>query len=254
MGKRNGKYSACLRSGSSWTIICHSICFDQRSSTHHQFVPFFQPSVSCLESTKSSVAKANKTSSKPKQGGGTNGKLAEVVDKILSFLFEMYEMGTTVVKEDQVLKESGYARTDSTGYRAAMKEVIKNLGYVQKSAGTMSLTEEGLKYMSSKQGNTATKTPTTNKEVEESLKKRIMKFSKGKAPQKALDAIWDVLKDNDEHERDELVAAGGYKRPDSTGYREIMKWMKQLDVVEQPSTGKKGMFKFNSKTVYPFDK
>ena len=157
-------------------------------------------------------------------------------------------MGMTDVKEDTVLKESGYARTESTGYRNARTQVTKESGFVEKTGKTMRLTEKGMHHMSAKAGTVAK--PTTNKEVEESYKARIMKFAKGKAAlEKALNAIWQVLRDCEFHGRDELLLAAGYKRPDSTGYREIMKWMNQLGLVEKS----KGSFKFVADTIYPFD-
>ena len=113
-----------------------------------------------------------------------------------------------------------------------MKE-LKNLGYIEKSSKMVRLTEKGLEYAQEKYGdsNQNFQKPTTNQEVADHYKAKILKFSKGKVPALKLDAIWNVLSDMKPHERDELLAAADYKRPDSTGYREIMKWMKKLELV-----------------------
>ena len=42
----------------------------------------------------------------------------------------MYQLNIMDVEESILLKATGYARSDSTGYRNATKKVIKELGYV----------------------------------------------------------------------------------------------------------------------------
>ena len=158
-------------------------------------------------------------------------------------------MGTDDVQAEHVLKETGYARFDSTGYRHAMTKVTKEMGFVAKSGKTMRLTEEGMEHMTANAPKVAK--PTTNKEVEDAFKARIVKFSKGKAPEKAINTIWGLLSDGKTHDRDEILLVCGYKRPDSTGYRHTMKHMVKLGIVEKPT---KVSFKFVHKMVFPFDK
>ena len=180
-----------------------------------------------------------------KVSGGSKG---DTVNIILAYLYEMHEMGTEDVKEDHVLKETGYSRTDSTGYRDARKKIIKEMGFVKKTGDTMRLTEEGKKHMSANAPKVPK--PTTNKEMEVVLKARIAKFSKGKAPEKAINTIWSLLSDGKVHKQDEILIACGYKRADSTGYRETMKQMLKLGLVEKLG---QGSFQFVSKTAFPFD-
>ena len=156
----------------------------------------------------------------------------------------MHQVGIHSVKEKDVLLKTGYARTDSTGYRNAMKELTKDLGHVVKSKGEMSLTEGGHRYIAAN-GLKVKVMPATMKEHQEQLKETILKNAK--APEKALIALWDVLADGKSHTRDELLAAAGYKRPDSTGYREIMKWFNNLELVEKDGN----RYKFTDK-VYRF--
>jgi hypothetical protein len=156
----------------------------------------------------------------------------------------MSQVGIHSVDEKDVLLKTGYARTDSTGYRKALKELIKDLGQVVKTKGALSLTDEGHRYIAAN-GLKVTAMPATMEEHQEQLKETVLKNAK--APEKALRAIWEVLADGKSHNRDELLAAAGYKRSDSTGYREIMKWFTKLEIVE-----KDGKFcKFTDK-VYRF--
>jgi hypothetical protein len=74
-----------------------------------------------------------------------------------------------------------------------------------------------------------------------------MVLSHAKAPSNAVFAIWDVMIDGEDHSGTELMAAAGYSRPDSKGYREVMKWFKMLDIVEKNGQN----FKFTDK-VYKF--
>ena len=70
----------------------------------------------------------------------------------------------------------------------------------------------------------------------------------GKAPKDKIQAMWDVLLDGQTHSQDELLQAGGYNRPDSTGYREFKKWCNKMELLD--SAGKKA-FCFTDK-VYRY--
>ena len=54
-----------------------------------------------------------------------------------------------------------------------------------------------------------------------------------KAPEKAIDAIWNTLRDGKAHTAQDLYTAAGYQRKESTGYRQTMKWLKKFDLVEK---------------------
>ena len=56
---------------------------------------------------------------------------------------------------------------------------------------------------------------------------------RAKAPTKAVESIWNVMLDGQGHAQEELLTAAGYQRADSTGYREVMKWFKKLELVEK---------------------
>jgi len=190
--------------------------------------------------TKASPAKAKTTKAKAAKGGK-----GDVVAHIRNYLCEMHNLGFETVSEDQLLHEIGYARADSTGFRKASKELIKELGHVEKVDGkNYKLTEEGKKHANPSE----TPKMMSNKDVEEQKKAQIIKLSKGKVPAAKLDAIWAVLGDGEAHTTDELLQATGYKCTDSTGYRVIMKWLKNLELIEKDS----GSFKFVAEKVFPF--
>ena len=113
-----------------------------------------------------------------------------------------------------------------------------------KSKGKFLLTEAGLEYIA-KNGVQIKVAPPTLEGNQAKLQAHISENAK--APAKALDAIWNVLLDGKGHTQEALLAAADYKRSDSTGYREIMKWFKKLDLVEKE--GK--LFKFTDK-VYRY--
>jgi hypothetical protein len=196
------------------------------------------------KSNKPSTSKAAKTASKAKKRGGT---AEEVEGKIMEFLFDMHLMKRLPIKETQVLAASGYARTDSSGYRDIMKKLTNQCGYVEKSKGEISLTDSGLKVMQSKCGNESGKL-SNNKGVEEFYKTMIVKTNKGKASAAKLDIVWDLLSDRNAHSVQEIMEATGYARQDSTGYRAIMKGLKDCKLIE--SEGKS--WKLNVQTAFPF--
>jgi len=185
--------------------------------------------------------KSSSPKSKTKGGGGAKGDTKEI---IRSYLYDMHKIGIDSVDEKEILLKTGYARTDSTGYRKTMTELVKDLGQVQKSSGKLSLTEEGLSYMAAN-GSTVKVAPVTMEEHQEQLKDNLLKNAK--VPKAKLDAFWDVMVDGEDHTHEELLAATEYTRKDSTGYREILKWCKKLDLLETISGG----FKFTDK-VYRF--
>lgn len=178
---------------------------------------------------KSSNPKAKKAAA-GSSGGGGKGDTAEI---IRSYLHGMHQVGINSVDEKEILLKTGYARKDSTGYRKAMKELTKELNHVEKTKGQLALTEEGHRYIAAN-GLKVTVIPATNEDHQEQLKETILKNAK--APEKALRAIWGILEDGKPHPGDELLEAAGYKRKDSTGYREIMKWLNKLELLEKVGT------------------
>lgn len=194
-----------------------------------------------------SVAKGCTAKGKKTPGKAMKGPKEDVVEKILCFLYENHEVGTTSVPEEQVVLVSGYARADSTGYRKAANQIIKIDELAERSSKCWSLTEKGIKVLETKAGPKIK--PFSNHEMEVFIKQRILKMSQKKVPEEKLNSVWNVLRDGKVHSREELLLAAGYKRPDSTGYREIMKWMKKLELVETTGTS----FKFIAEKVAPFD-
>lgn len=169
------------------------------------------------------------------------GDTAEI---IRSYLYGMHQINIHSVDEKDILLKTGYTRTDSTGYRKVMKQLAKEFGHVEKKKGQLALTEEGHRYIAAN-GLTVQVLPATNEEHQEQLKEIILKNAK--APEKALRSVWDVLVDGKAHTSDELLQATGYKRKDSTGYREIMKWLNKLELLE-----KNGKFVRFTDKVYRF--
>lgn len=161
----------------------------------------------------------------------------------------MYIAGVKQVKEDVVLKTTGYARTDSTGYRKAMKTLLKEIQTVERvSKGLFALTESGLEKL--QKSGAIPPMPTTNAEVQAQIKGKLHKMAK--APTDKINAIWDLLMYVCVHSRDELLKVAGYNRPDSTGFREIVKWLNKLEVLDK-SVGK-AKFRFDPAKVFPFGK
>ena len=142
----------------------------------------------------------------------------------------MHQAGLETVDEMDVLLRTGYARTDSTGYRKVMTALTKTAGHVTRSSGTLSLTAVGRAFIA-QHGVAIQVTPPTMEEHQEKLLQSILDHAK--APQKAVRAIWNLLLDGVEHATADMLSAAGYQRTDSTGYREVMKWLKKLNLVEK---------------------
>ena len=197
------------------------------------------------DTAKPRVIKAKKTASKKGSGGkggrakssGTKGDTQEI---IRSYLYSMSQLDRMQVNETEVLEKTGYKRTDSPGYRVAIKALTMELKHVTKDKGNLSLTDVGLEYIA-EHGVAMTLSPPTMQEHQEKLKATVA--DNAKAPAKAVEAIWNVMIDRMWHSEEELLAAAGYKRADSTGYREIKKWFNKLGLME---TGGK-RFKFTDK-------
>ena len=167
----------------------------------------------------------------------TPGNANTTVDIIRSYLFAMSKIGIHEVDEKEVLLKTPYKRTDSTGYRKAMKELKQELGHVTKSKGNLSLTQEGLEYIQ-ENGVAVDVQPATMEDHQEELLKALNENAK--APKDKILAMWNILLDGKTHSQKELLEAGGYNRPDSTGYREFKKWCKKLELLE--SQGKDFLF------------
>lgn len=159
----------------------------------------------------------------------------------------MHLMERGPVDETELLVISGYARADSTGYRNIMKKLKVECRYIEKSNKKVSLTEAGVKFMQAKSGDDIQK-PTTNKSMEEFFKTMIIKTGKGKVPADKLNIVWELLSDKEPHSIQEILEKTGYTRPDSTGYRAIIKGMKDSKLIEKEGKS----YKFIVEKVFPF--
>ena len=171
--------------------------------------------------------------------------MADTVKTILEKMASMEQIGMTEVNEQILLTETGYARNDSNGFRNATKNLIKELGYVERSTKnkikTYTLTIKGRNHLLESGLITVPEEPKSNEELHEQLKETLEKHFG--APKLKMEVIFEVLKDGNWHTTQDLLAASGYHRPDSTGYRKIMSGMKKLDVLEK--SGKKIRFNDN---------
>jgi hypothetical protein len=215
--------------------------------SEHSLTHFFVPCpslafVPVAKSTKKIPAKAGKTSTTK---SGRNAKTADAENKILEHLFDMYELDQPQVAEDAVVTASGYSRPDSTGYRDIMKD-LKQRKLVEKKNKMICLTPEGLAFMK-QQMEGRPKVKKTNESVEQNYKEKLVKSGKGKLPAEKLNIVWDVLRDRQAHSTKELLAATGYKAADSTGYRVIMKALREAGLITT-----QGGVRFVVKKVFPY--
>lgn len=155
-------------------------------------------------------------------------------------------MGIDSVEESEILSKTGYARTDSRGYREAKNELTKGVGHVSKSQGRLALTQQGLDYLAAN-GTTITVAPVTMAEHQAELLERLVQNAG--APASKVQAFWNVLLDGKDHSHEELLSATGYQRTDSKGYRNIHTWFGQKKLGLLEKAGKN--FQFADK-VYRF--
>merc|ERR1711966_438572 len=73
---------------------------------------------------------ASKTSASKRKKRNTKG---DPVDTILRKMIEMEQIRISEVQETILLTATGYSRTDSKGYRNAMKKLIKELKYLERT-------------------------------------------------------------------------------------------------------------------------
>lgn len=148
---------------------------------------------------------------------------------------EMDQIGVSEVKEEVLLKATGYAGSDSKGYRNATKELIKQLEYVTRTTKnkvtTYMLTQTGRDHLIDTGKIMVAAEPSSNEELHEQLKDILKKCVK--APASKVETIFGELVDGDWHTTKELVAVAGYQRSDSSGYRNIMASMNSLGLLEK---------------------
>ncbi|KAL3934972.1 MAG: hypothetical protein SGARI_003158 [Bacillariaceae sp.] len=128
-----------------------------------------------------------------------------------------------------------------------MKKLTKESCHVEKSKGRVSLTEAGLEVMQSKCGNGSGK-ERNNKTTEEFFKNMIVKTGKGKVPSAKLDIVWNLLRDRQAHSVQDILEATEYTRTDSTGYKMIMKGLKDCKLIVKEGKD----WKFDAEKVFPF--
>lgn len=149
------------------------------------------------------------------------------VNVIMTKMGEMYEVNIKEVDEAILLKATGYARNDSTGYRNATKKVIKEFGWVEKKKSIYTLTDLGLEYCAVE----IPDEPKSNAEYHKQLLKNLEMLVS--APKNKLGAIFELLQDGESHTVSDLLEVSEYGRTDSTGYRKIMSGLKQLGLLEK---------------------
>ena len=185
---------------------------------------------------KISGAKAKTAQSKNKKGSSKKFvKKGDPVELILAKMAELHQLNWTEVKEEILLATTGYARSDSKGYRKATKQLIKELEYVTRSTTnkvtTYVLTEKGREFLVESGAIVVAPRPTSNNELHAQLKDMLTKIVK--APLPKLEIVFETLLDGHWHPIKDILAASGYERTDSKGYRSIMSGLKKLELVEK---------------------
>jgi len=182
---------------------------------------------------------------------GSKSKKTEAgtIATVETFMAEMFDANVQEVEETEVLKATGYTRTDSTGYRKAMKTLLKELKTVEKQRGIFTLTRAGL--IKLRASDVIPPEPTTNAEAQAALAGKLHKMAR--APTDKINAIWNLLADGRVHTSEEVLKEGGYKRHDSTGYKEIMKWLGKLELLDKSVGSRKDSCKLHKEKLFPFD-
>mmetsp|Transcript_24197 Transcript_24197/g.57022 ORF Transcript_24197/g.57022 Transcript_24197/m.57022 type:complete len:224 (-) Transcript_24197:409-1080(-) len=165
----------------------------------------------------------------------------DTVKTILEKMASMDEIGMTEVNEQILLTATGYARSDSKGFRNAIKNLAKELGYIERKAKIYTLTDKGRNHLLEIGLITIQEEPKSNEQLHHQLKETLEKHAG--APKQKIEDIFKALEDGNWHTTQNLLAASGYKRPDSSGYRKIMSGMKRLDMLEK--SGKQIRFNDN---------
>lgn len=192
-------------------------------------IPVVSPSTAARRATKTPAAKSKVAKkakpTKPKASRGSGGSKLPVEQLVLSSLKELLDVGITSPPKTQIAMFTGYSNVQSLSFKTALKNLLAAglIEYPDKE--TISLTETG-----------AAKAPTvgtpaiTNEQVQERLKRML----KDKAP-----LIFDELKDGGSHIRVDVAASVGYSNPQSKGFKDAVKQMIALKMLELPDGDKK---------------
>ena len=222
MGKATGKYAPDMKS------LKHELIDAQIESLTPCMINRCIPATTASSSKSVSPIKAKPTQSK------TNGNKGDPIKAILTKMGEMKMIGINEVKEEELVKATGYARHDSKGHRNAVNHLVRDVAYISKNPGKVYvLTEKGYKHLIESGIIELPKEPANEEEYFEQLLGLL--FKSVKAPKPKIQALWDTLKDEQPHPITELVKVAGYERPDSKGYRNIIKGMDTLELVEKCS-------------------
>jgi len=200
--------------------------------------PVVSPS-KVTKTTKPKVAKKAKTTkAKAPSPRGTKGGKVPVEQRILSSLKELLDLGITAPPRSQIALFSGYSNVQSASFKKAMKNLNQELGFIDyPDKDTVRLTATG-----TSQAPSAVAPATSNHEIQERLKKML----KDKAP-----AIFDQLKDGRSHAREQVAATVGYSNMASKGFKDAVKQMLSLNMIEESKEGKKKLIQLTD-IAFPF--
>lgn len=183
------------------------------------------PARSTKGTAKPKVAKKTRTTkAKAPTPRKSTGPKLPVEQKILTALKELLDLGIAAPPRLQIALFSGYSNLQSLGFKTAMKKLVTDGLVEYPDKETMSLTQTGVA-----QAPTAATPATTNEQVQARLKSML----KDKAP-----VIFDILHDGRPHIREELAAQVGYSNVMSKGFKDALKQMISLKMVEHPDGNK----------------
>jgi hypothetical protein len=177
-------------------------------------------------SVKPKVAKKarptkHKASSSSSKGAGSKKPLGPF---ILSTLKDLLDLGIDSPPRLQVALFVGYTNVDSATFKETMKKLEVDRSIEVRSKDTVSLTEAGAALAPS-----ITTPATTNVEVQARLKSMV----KAKGP-----LIFDILCDGRSHVSQIVAEAVGHKNVQSAGFKDPVKQMKSLKILEHPEGDK----------------
>jgi hypothetical protein len=208
---------------------------------HIQMSSLVSRLVACVSGASKKEAPIKAKSTPAKKKGGSKGDTEEA---ILTYMADMLASGVTEVAQEALLKATKYAAPDSKGFRNPIKQLVKELEYLVKMDTTYSLTEKGVEYLK-KKGKIAPE-PTSLEEHQARIKEMLVKVT-SKAPEAKVETIWNKLLGGKTCTQKELLGASGYKGADSSGYKNIMKQMRIMKLLDE--TVGKGQFKLSDKVL-----
>ena len=152
---------------------------------------------------------------------------------ILQAMADLYAVGVTSASLHAVAAQAGYKGIEGKAFRTAVKQ-LRDAGIINRTKDEIELTEKGIKEEMPEAATVPDSSAMQAKLLEHILKE------KGVPSEEKTTKVYNCLLDGKPHSKKDLAKLAGYAGDDSKPFRNLMKRMLTLKIVE-PVAGRGGL-------------